>query len=96
MIDRFHDRERLDMLLADRALFGLSRDEHAELESLLPRFPEIDPDCFDRTAAAVELAIGVRRSEPLPKSVEAALRRKAAEHLLADGGGVEDDSLFDG
>ena len=82
MIDRMRpNRERLDHLLADRALFGLSRRENSELESLVADFPETDTDCFDRIAACVDLALGPGRFEPMSDPLQAVIRKQAADYL---------------
>jgi hypothetical protein len=82
MIERMlPSRERLDHLLADRALFGLSQRDNFELESLVADFPETDTDCFDRIAACVDLALGPGRFEPLSDSLQAVIRTQAADHL---------------
>ena len=66
---------RLEELLADRAVQPLTAEEQRELERLLAAAGRVDADEFDRAAAAIELALGVRRKlEPLP----AALRERIA------------------
>jgi hypothetical protein len=77
------DRERLNQLLADRALFGLSDEEQSELASLLPQFPDTDADCFDRIAACVDLALGPKCWEPLPESLNSRIRQQALDHMKA-------------
>ena len=82
MIDRMRpNRARLDHLLADRALFGLSQREDHELESLVAEFPESDTDCFDRIAACVDLAFGPDRFAPMSDSLQAVIRKQAADYL---------------
>ena len=82
MIDRMRPyRERLDHLLADRALFGLSRQEQTELDSLVAHFPDTDTDCFDRIAACVDLALGPGRFEPMPAPLQGIIREQAADYL---------------
>ncbi len=66
--------DRLDELLADRALEGLSPEEQRELDVLLSKSPDIDADAFDRTAAAIDLALGEQRFEAMP----ARLRERVA------------------
>ncbi len=71
-------------LLADRALFGLSAGEGAELETLLAATPEFDAECFDRATAALALALEPPPREPLPpvllKRIAATARRYFAEN----------------
>jgi hypothetical protein len=75
------NRERLDHLLADRALFGLSQPQNRELDSLVAEFPETDTDCFDRIAACVDLSLGPERFEPISDSLQAVIRKQAADYL---------------
>ena len=75
------NRERLDHLLADRALFGLSQRENLEFELLVAEFPETDTDCFDRIAAGIDLALGPGRFEPISDSLQAVIRKQAANYL---------------
>ena len=70
------DFDRLQDLLADRALFGLSETENRELEKLLTALPDSDANEFDRIAAAAQLA-GLEEQAELP----AELSRK----ILAQG-----------
>jgi anti-sigma-K factor RskA len=72
---------RLEELLADRALVGLERHESDELGALLADARLDDPTAHELVAAAVDLALGPVRFEPLP----AALRSRVladAEELL--------------
>ena len=78
-------RERLDQLLADRCLFGISRGEDSELKRLLSQFPETDAEQFERIAAAVDLALAVALSEPLPEHLQAAVRERACSVAKLDG-----------
>jgi hypothetical protein len=41
-------RERLEELLAQRAVSGLEPHEETELRALLAAFPDVDEDEFDR------------------------------------------------
>jgi hypothetical protein len=66
--------DRLDELLADRALEGLSPEEQRELDLLLSKSSDVDAEAFDRTAAAIDLALGEQRFEPMP----ARLRERVA------------------
>jgi hypothetical protein len=68
---------RLEQLLADRATQALSDDEWLELEGLLAAHPEVDPDAYDRTVAALE----VSHQQEFPELVEplpAHLRQRIA------------------
>lgn len=72
-------RDRLWELLADRATQGLSEVETRELDTLLRQYPDINPDCMDLAAAAVDLAI-VSAAEPMPAS----LKKRIAAGLEQD------------
>lgn len=54
-------------LLADEATQGLSAAEQAELLSLLPECPELDPGSFGVAAAALDCAMACGDREALPK-----------------------------
>ena len=58
--------DRMIELLADRALGTLSREDAAELEQLLARYPHLDTDVLDIAAASLDLAWTKRPYEPLP------------------------------
>lgn len=52
------DRGRLLALLCDRALGErLGEDEEIELELLLERNPDVDPESFERAASAIHMAL---------------------------------------
>ncbi|MCL4194418.1 MAG: hypothetical protein KJZ87_21970 [Thermoguttaceae bacterium] len=72
-----HQRlERLFMLLADRAVFGLDREEEQDLAELAADFPCIDTDCLDWLAAALALANLESRLEPLPAHLRHLVRHR--------------------
>lgn len=75
------DRERLDALLADRAVQALPAEEARELERLLAATPGVDADEFDRAAAAVDLASSGTRFEKLPASLRQRVLQSAPEHV---------------
>ncbi len=57
------DYDRLLELLADRALFELSSEQQAELDSLLANSPEFDTEELDRVAATAFLATLTEQNE---------------------------------
>ena len=63
---------RLLELLADRATFGLTREEEEELRQLNESVPDFDDECMEKAAATVQLAFAP--VEPLPASVHAKIR----------------------
>jgi hypothetical protein len=79
------DRERLDQLLADRCLFGLSRKGDSELKRLLPQFPATDAEQFERIAAAVHLALAADPSVPMPEHLRATVRERICLVAKPDG-----------
>ena len=56
-------------LLSDRAVFGLSAEEAAELRELLPDGWDDEIDTVDRTAAMCCLGLGIDVTDPLPFSL---------------------------
>lgn len=64
------DYDRLQELLADRALFGVSSDEQRELAKLLAAMPEVDESELDRLAAAVQLGTFTDQAELPPELAE--------------------------
>lgn len=74
-------RERLDELLADRAVQSLSPDEAQELDTLLATAQGVDVDEFDRAAVAVDLASGGTRFEKMPAELRQRVLNSAAEHV---------------
>jgi hypothetical protein len=89
---------RIEELFADRAVQPLSAEEQHELERLLADSGDrghIDAGEFDRAAAAIDLALGARRHEPMPAalrdrigagaSLSATQFRSAHHRAIADG-----------
>jgi len=68
--------DRLQELLADRALFGLDEAEQKELDALLASAGDVDLEALDRTAASAQLAL-LGDVEALPTGL--------AEKLAATG-----------
>lgn len=73
-------------LLADRALFGLTDGEAAELEELLQSHPNTDLDMMDRLAARCELALGIGMRDSLPAHLGERLRADARQVLERNPG----------
>jgi anti-sigma-K factor RskA len=70
--------DRLDELQADQALFGLSAKEQRELDLLLEQIMPDDVHSLERTAAAVDLALGIERFAPLPTTLRTRVLTDAA------------------
>ena len=58
--------EHVHALLVDRALQGADAAEEAGLNCLLQHYPDLDAEEFDRTVAALDLALSHGQEEPLP------------------------------
>ncbi|NIL99215.1 MAG: hypothetical protein GTO62_19465 [Planctomycetales bacterium] len=75
------DRERFEELKAERAIFGLSEPELAELMQLSNQLPHEDLDDFDRVAATVEQVLSEPIKEPIPARLRQTLRTQAKGFL---------------
>lgn len=85
MTDDFspNDRERLNDLLADQAVFGLAPEEAAEAERLLIRFADVDAEEFDRLAAALDVGFAPLDQAPLPEHLRRLCAQQARDVLKA-------------
>ena len=81
MAARLPEDERLQDLLALRAVEGLDAAEEQELDALAPRYPGFDAEALDRVAAALTLA-GLR-VEPMPDAVRARVQAGAEAYFAA-------------
>jgi len=75
-------QERLQDLLADRALVGITPEEEMELVGLLAQYPGTDIDALERAAAATLLA-SMGHLEPMPAHLAAKLTQQAGAPLPA-------------
>jgi hypothetical protein len=73
---------RIHDLLAERALFELSAAEQEELRGLLAE-SSIDPESFERVAAAAAVALNPGPFEPMPADLKARIASAAPAHLAA-------------
>jgi hypothetical protein len=73
------DDERLQELLALRAVEGLAAHERQELEQCMARYPQLDSEALDRVAASLAL-LGLER-EPMPAALRARVEADAAAWL---------------
>lgn len=69
------DRDRLNELLADRAVQGLGDEELRELQELMKQYPDWDESQMDVAVAALNLA-DLKVDEPLPEALR--------ERIIAD------------
>lgn len=82
------EMNRLFELLADRATQGLESDQSDELSALLRESREVDSECMDRAAAAVELCLlDPSEVEPMPAAVRRRIEHRLSE--LPDNGAAE-------
>lgn len=70
--------DRIQELLAEKAIHGLPSDQSAELDRLLRFAPEWNDESYERAAAAIDLAFD-EGAEPLPDSLRARI-----QHDLTD------------
>jgi hypothetical protein len=77
------ERSRLLALLADRATVGISERQTLEVRRLLGDHPDVEPDEFDLTAAAVDLALAEDLTDPLPPHLRERLLRAAHNRFRA-------------
>ena len=84
--------DNLIELLVDRATEGLSKSEQDQLDELLRGHPEVDPETFERAAAAVHLAV-VPPTERLPDHLRSALEEDAAKFFRHDAFGAPPDNV---
>jgi hypothetical protein len=73
------DDERLEELLALRAVEGLDEHEHLELRQLSARYPQADTEALDRIAAALAL-VGLK-PEPMPAALRSRVEADASAWL---------------
>ena len=69
--------DRLDELLADRAVVGLDEVEERELQSLLADHGHVDPDTYERAAAALHVSMLEVEPVQLPPELRAKLLKQA-------------------
>lgn len=74
--------ERINDLLAERALLGLSAEDEQELAHLLEDSSG-DHDSFETTAARITLAFHPSPLEPLPLELRARIEKAASSHIGA-------------
>ncbi len=63
------EEERLFDLMRERAVHGLSDADERELERLARAHPDIDVECYDRAAAALDIVFSERRAAQMPSDV---------------------------
>ena len=76
-------QERLEELLADRALFGLEPEEQSELESLSGASYEAEAEAYDRALAALQGALVAEKQTAPSASLEDRLLADAEQFFAA-------------
>jgi len=69
------EEDRLFDLMRERAVHGLDDDEMRELNSLAAKHQDVDVECYDRAAAALDIVYSDRRCARIPEDLK---RRIAA------------------
>ncbi len=81
--------ERLSDLLVKQTTEGLSSQEQAELDRLMARHRDADPELIERVAAALALA-GKLDDEPLPADLRRRVEAEGRKLVAASSGSVTD------
>jgi len=76
------EKEKMLELLSDKAIFGLSEAELAELAELEKDFPELSDDSFDLTAAAIGM-MNLDASEPMPAHLRSKIAADAEKYFAS-------------
>ena len=64
------EEDRLFDLMRDRAVHGLDDDALRELERLAALHADIDVECYDRAAAALDIVFANRRCTAMPDALK--------------------------
>lgn len=84
------ERERLDLLLIDLATEGLDDQRRRELDQLLERAPDVDPEDYELAAAALDLALSAQQPvQPMALTPELQARILAEAQSLTAAGSSE-------
>jgi len=71
------EEERLFDLMRERAVYGLDEGEERELKELTSKHGDIDVECYDRAAAALDIAFSERRCAALPEGLRRRIESSA-------------------
>lgn len=74
------DKEKMLELLSDKAIFGLSDSELAELAKIEKDFPELKDESLDLAAASIGI-LNLDTSEPMPAHLRTKIESDAAEYF---------------
>jgi anti-sigma-K factor RskA len=76
------EKEKMLELLSDKAVFGLTETEIAELAELEENFSEFSDESFELAAASIGM-LNLDTSEPLPAHLQAKIASDAEKHFAA-------------
>ena len=76
------DKEKMLELLSDKATFGLSEEELAELAELEKEFPDLNDDSFELSAASIAM-LNLDTNEPLPPHLRTKIAQDAENYFAA-------------
>ena len=76
------DKEKMLELLSEKAIFGLSEAEIAELAELEKDFPELNDDSFELAAATIGM-MNLDTSEPLPAHLRTKIEADAEQYFAS-------------
>lgn len=77
------EEERLFDLMRARAVEPLGDEDLRELHRLAARHDDLDVDCYDRAAAALDIVYSERRSAAMPDELKRRIASTAAQHVGA-------------
>jgi len=78
------EEDRLFDLMRARAVYGLADAEAHELAQLAAKHADVDTECYDRTAAALDITFADRRCTPLPEDLRRRIASAAPRPARAD------------
>ena len=76
------NKEKMLELLSDRATFGLSDEEIAELARLEEEFPELNDDSFELAAASIAM-LNLETDEPMPAHLRTKIAQDAEQYFAS-------------
>ncbi|HEY8559066.1 MAG TPA: anti-sigma factor [Pyrinomonadaceae bacterium] len=76
------DKEKMLELLSEKAIFGLSEEELAELARLEKDFPALDDDSFELAAASIAM-LNLETNEPMPAHLQSKIAADAEKYFAA-------------
>lgn len=75
------EEERLFDLMRERAVHGLSDEDEREFERLWRAHPDVDVECYDRAAAALDIVFSDRRSAEMPPALRQRISAQAVQQI---------------